>query len=180
MSKRAEQILELAEAEMRRGGFDAVSFRDLAEAAGIKSASVHYHFPTKADLGKAVVQRYADAFLDGLGAPLDAGAAPAERMDHLANAYRAAYAVRGSSCLCAVLGAVQAHLPDVATQEVRAFYDRLQAWIADALADHAPELPPRVVISLLQGAMILAVATEDATALDDARASLAALVLQGV
>lgn len=175
MSKRADEILELAEIEMRRNGFDAVSFRDLADAIGIKSASVHYHFPTKADLGKAVVQRYAEAFITGLGAPEEAGSTPAARLDHLARAYQAAFAERGASCLCAVLGSVQAHLPDVASQEVRAFYERLQAWIVQALEPDA-SVPPRVVISVLQGAMILAVATEDASALEEARDSLTRLV----
>ena len=32
---------------MRRGGFHGFSFRDLAADVGIKSASVHYHFPIK-------------------------------------------------------------------------------------------------------------------------------------
>ena len=54
---KAEEILEVAERHMRAGGFDAVSFRDIAAEVGIKSASVHYHFPQKADLGAAVVQR---------------------------------------------------------------------------------------------------------------------------
>lgn len=176
MSKRAEQILELAEAEMRRSGFDAVSFRDLADAAGIKSASVHYHFPTKADLGKAVVERYADVFLARLGSPGSAGATPEVRLDHLARAYRAAYDEQGSSCLCAVLGAVQAHLPDIAKQEVRRFYERLLGWIEAAVGDLSDTVPPSVAVSILQGAMILAVATDDATPLDDARAALTRLI----
>ena len=36
-------------------GFPAMSFRDLADTIGIKSASIHYHFPSKADLGLAVI-----------------------------------------------------------------------------------------------------------------------------
>jgi len=43
---------------MRAGGFHACSFREIATDVGIKSASVHHHFPAKADLGAALVARY--------------------------------------------------------------------------------------------------------------------------
>ena len=52
-SKR-EEILDAAEAMIRDAGFNAFSTRDVASAVGIKSASVHYYFPTKADMGVAV------------------------------------------------------------------------------------------------------------------------------
>jgi AcrR family transcriptional regulator len=44
----AERLMDLAEAHMRNGGYAGFSFRDLAAELGIKSASVHHHFPTKA------------------------------------------------------------------------------------------------------------------------------------
>ena len=37
-------ILDTAEQRMRDVGYHSVSFRDLADDLGIKSASVHYHF----------------------------------------------------------------------------------------------------------------------------------------
>lgn len=66
MSKK-EQLLDIAEGMIRLGGYNSVSFRTLAEMAGIKSASVHYHFPTKEDLGSALAERYTDKFLSALG-----------------------------------------------------------------------------------------------------------------
>ena len=53
-------ILDVAERRMRMSGYNAVSFRDIAGEIGIKSASLHYHFPKKADLGLALVERYSD------------------------------------------------------------------------------------------------------------------------
>ena len=54
------QNLLLSEAErlVRTRGFDAMSFADLATAADIRKASVHYHFPTKADLAAKMIARY--------------------------------------------------------------------------------------------------------------------------
>jgi TetR/AcrR family transcriptional repressor of nem operon len=51
-------ILMAAKAAITEHGYKAVSFRDLAAAVGIKSASVHYHYPTKNDLALALIQHY--------------------------------------------------------------------------------------------------------------------------
>ena len=50
-----EQLLAAAADLLQRVGYASFSFRDLADAVGIRAASVHYHFPTKADLGLALV-----------------------------------------------------------------------------------------------------------------------------
>jgi 3-oxoacyl-[acyl-carrier-protein] synthase II/TetR/AcrR family transcriptional repressor of nem operon len=50
------QILKLADNYIRKDGFNAFSFRDISAQLGIKSASVHYHFPTKTDLAASVVE----------------------------------------------------------------------------------------------------------------------------
>ncbi len=170
---RRTQILDTAEAAMRKGGFDAVSFRDIAGAIGIKSASVHYHFPTKADLGQAVAERYTDRFLDGLGSATEG--TPAARIDRLAEAYRAAYASERATCLCTVLGSVIGSLPDATAAEVGVFYDRLLGWVECALEANGP-LSPTAVVSILQGAMVLAIATGEDTPLRDARTLLSGLM----
>src|ERR1700721_1374918 len=54
--------MDLAEAHIRSAGYGGFSFRALAAEIGIKSASVHHHFPTKATMAAAVAQRYADRF----------------------------------------------------------------------------------------------------------------------
>ena len=57
-----DKLLDAAEYRMRRGGYNAVSFRDLASDTDIKSSSVHYHFPRKEYLGVALIKRYAERF----------------------------------------------------------------------------------------------------------------------
>ena len=43
MSKK-DEIIELACDALQRKGVSGFSFRDLADAVGVKSSSVHYHF----------------------------------------------------------------------------------------------------------------------------------------
>jgi TetR/AcrR family transcriptional repressor of nem operon len=69
MSDTRTQILDVAEKFIRRGGYNDCSFREIATAVGIKSASVHHHFPAKQDLAAAVALRYSENFFANLGAP---------------------------------------------------------------------------------------------------------------
>ena len=61
-SETAEQILDLAEMLIQTRGYSAFSYQDIADSLGIRKASIHYHFPSKADLGIAVVDRYVARF----------------------------------------------------------------------------------------------------------------------
>ena len=57
-SNSREAILSAAKNAAQAHGYSGLNFRDLAEDVGIKSASIYYHFPSKADLGAAVARRY--------------------------------------------------------------------------------------------------------------------------
>jgi len=171
MTDRRTQILDAAEAAFRRGGFDATSFRDVAAEVGIKSASVHHHFPTKADLGAAVVRRYADRFLEALGAPKAAPATAQARA--LAGAYREALDRGGAACLCAVLGAAPGALPETVREEIRGFFARLTAWAEAALRVDAATA--QAVVAKLQGAMILTLNLDGPSPLEAAAREVEAL-----
>src|SRR5690348_9942690 len=59
MSENArEAILEAARRAAQAHGYGGLNLRDIAAEAGIKAASIYYHFPGKAELGAAVAKRY--------------------------------------------------------------------------------------------------------------------------
>ena len=62
----AEKILDVSERLVQLRGYNAFSYADVAKAVGIRKASLHHHFATKADLGRALVVRYREAFLSAL------------------------------------------------------------------------------------------------------------------
>lgn len=161
-SPKAAEILDVAESHMRKGGFDAVSFRDLATAVGVKSASVHYHFPQKSDLGQAVVARYRDKIIEALGDP-SADTALTDKLEGLFAVYSAALEDGDSVCLCCMLGAEARYLPEDVAAEVALFFKAMVDWTEAALAGTFPADRARSLaahfISALQGAMVLAVAT---------------------
>jgi TetR/AcrR family transcriptional repressor of nem operon len=167
---RAERVLDAAEQRMRAGGYHAVSFRDLAADVGIRSASVHHHFPQKADLGQALVERYRNRFLAVLEASHDR--APQDRLRAFCEAYRDSFRGSISVCLCGMLGAESHGLPDRVGAAVRDFFAANIAWVADCLPADLPagrrQAQATSVVATLQGAMLLAATFRDPTLLDQA------------
>ena len=58
MMNRKEQIVDVATELVQTRGYSAFSYQDLSDRLGITKASIHHHFPTKEDLGKAVAEKY--------------------------------------------------------------------------------------------------------------------------
>jgi len=56
-----EDILDAAEAQFARHGFEGASMRAIAEAAGVAQALLHYHFKTKEGLFEAMFARRSGA-----------------------------------------------------------------------------------------------------------------------
>jgi len=192
-SEKASEILDAAELRMRQGGFDAVSYRDLAEAVGIKASSVHYHFPQKADLGRAVVERYTEKLMAFLGAPDDPAESVEGRIRRLCEGYQHALLNEEVPCLCCVLGAESLDLPNVVSEAVGHFFTQIITWTTQALEDisidrrdSAPEQNgashserealAKHLISALQGTMITALTLKQPQLLQDAEPYLLQLI----
>lgn len=51
------KILDVAEDLIQHVGINAMSYKDISEAVGIRKASIHHHFPKKEDLVNAILER---------------------------------------------------------------------------------------------------------------------------
>ena len=60
------RLLNEAETLIRTRGYAAFSYADLSERVGIRKASIHHHFPTKAELGGALIDGYLVKFENAL------------------------------------------------------------------------------------------------------------------
>lgn len=166
-SKKADEILDIAEEMARKGGYNYFSFREIAKAVGVKSSSVHYHFPTKDDLGAAVVRRYTDRFLDVLGDPHDIDTSETG-LEQYADLYRKALVEDELMCLCGIMGAEIEALPPTVGKEAKQFFERNIDWLVSILSktdslDQIEILRARAlhVMAALEGAMIVARTLED-------------------
>lgn len=176
MSGTAERLMDLAEAHIRDRGYAGFSFRDLAAEVGIKSASVHHHFPTKAKMAAAVAQRYAKRFLASVEAK------PDESPEDAISAYRAAVRKTiehdGRMCLCGILGAEAGALTPEVTAEVQSFFRRCIDDLAGRVGGPGATARAHHVIATLEGGMILARAYGDIGAFDQATSALSSSIIK--
>lgn len=165
-----EAILKVAERLVRHGGYAAFSFREIATEIGIKSSSVHYYYPTKEDLGAALAKSYTDDFLNQLGDPVDLMAAGKDPISIYGNGFKEALQKDKKMCLCGQLGAESSVLPPKVVQETQAFFSRNIEWLTRAYAAKntpRPEQSALRSLALLEGAMMISVALDDPTPLNE-------------
>jgi len=75
------KILDAAEELFARRGFAGVGLSEIADAVGLGKSSLFHHFPTKAQLYAAVVERILSEIEAALMRALAAGGSPVERLD---------------------------------------------------------------------------------------------------
>lgn len=128
-----ESILAAARLTAQAHGYNGLSFRELAKQVGIKSASIHYHFPTKGDLGAALARLYTEQARADLEAVLAESEDPATRLCRYAALFRKALEQGNRMCLCGFMAAEHDDLPEAVQAEVAAFADLNIAWLAQVL-----------------------------------------------
>jgi TetR/AcrR family transcriptional regulator, transcriptional repressor for nem operon len=176
----AARILDSAEALVQVRGFNGFSYADVASELSLTTASLHYHYPGKAELGRALIVRYADRF----NAALDAieGDAPA-KLQAYAGLYADVLRER-RMCLCGMLAAEYQTLPEPMRAEVISFFDDNETWVEAVLAQGRDEgtlafagsarEAARLIVSALEGAMLVARPYGDSERFDAAAEQLLA------
>jgi TetR/AcrR family transcriptional repressor of nem operon len=171
MGGTAERLMDLAEARIREAGYGGFSFRDLAAEIGIKSASVHHHFPTKAGMAAAVARRYRERFFE-IVAPRHDDQSGDDVVAIYRSAFRSAIERDGRMCLNGMLGAEAGGLPPEVVEEIKAFFRRCVGDLSRRIGGTDAVARAFHVMAALEGGLILARAFGDITAFDQATASL--------
>lgn len=160
-----ERILDIGERLVQTRGFSNFSYADIATELGITKASLHYHYRGKAELGHALITRYAQRFTDALGR-IDRDLPDARaKLEAYARLY--ADVLRGKRmCMCGILAAEYQTLPKPMRSAVIRFFDENQRWLANLLRQgHADKTlsftgsaddVAQSIISTLEGAMLVA------------------------
>ena len=149
---------------MRRGGFHGFSFRDLAADVGIKSASVHYNFPTKSDLGVSLMRSYQQQMLAAFGDPED-GRTLADKLGAVRDAYSSKLSKAGI-CLCGILAAEHAGLPEPVGEALIDYFAACRNWLISVFVKSGagePEKRALVFSSAVQGGLLMASALSEPT-----------------
>src|SRR5215813_9458071 len=142
MADTAERILDTAQALAQVRGYNGFSYADISAELAITKPSIHYHFPSKAQLAEALIARYQRRFA-------------AARQD------AELFTDGGRMCLCGVFAADAASLPPEVRRATAAFFDDQQRWVAVAFAEAGlPAARARgaaqAFLAALEGALLLA------------------------
>ncbi len=126
------RILEIAQPLLQQRGFNGFSYRHLAEALGIKTAAVHYHFPSKTDLGVELAAELRRGF-QAWAADVDARIkSPSARLDAFFEMHRHFLEEEVASPF-GVLEAEYGSLPDRMRHGVRSLASEVHGWVARTL-----------------------------------------------
>ena len=151
------KLLSTARVLVQTRGFNAFSYRDLAKIVGIKTASIHYHFPTKDDLGVALIHQYTESMMVALrdidGQPIDYLA----QFDQFVQIFEQTSESSEQWCLAGMFASDVQTLSEAMRQAVTTFFIQVEQWLKALLerAVAANAFQPLVPISQL-APMILA------------------------
>lgn len=176
-----DKILDIAETFIQTKGYNAFSFRDISEIADIKTSSIHYYFPTKAHLGKAVVERQVNDLSIELGDLLNNPKINYKKKIHLFldTIISRTYASNRKMCLGGMLASDVLTLPEMIQDEVKVFFDRIEKWLVELLSQGknkgdfhfsgTVKKEAEFILALIEGSLLLARLYQDEGRLQIAR-----------
>ena len=164
-SDTSQRILDVAERLVQTRGFNGFSYADIAQALEVTKASLHYHFPAKADLGARLIERYERNFAAALEAIDLEAKRPRDKLRRYVAIYEGVLQ-QDRMCLCGMLAAEFGTLPGAMRAEMRRFFDENERWLAGVLQQGKRDKTlrftgpavevARALLDTLEGAMMIA------------------------
>jgi TetR/AcrR family transcriptional repressor of nem operon len=177
-----ERILHLAKDILLRRSFHSFSYQDLADGIGIRKASIHYHFPSKEDLGVALIERIGAAMQRFAVELSESHRPPEERLGAFFRVMRGLLDEGDKICVFGVLGAEFNALPPRMQAAYAQLLEAQHKWLARVLErgrergvfrfTGTPEEEALIVGSTVQGALQIARASRHPERFDAVVASI--------
>lgn len=173
LSQKACEIVAYTRRLLACGGYKSFSYADIAEHVQIRKASIHHHFPSKADLVRTVVAQYRQEALEGMRAldqhlndPLAELNAYVDYWFNCINDGSAPF------CICVMLAVELPGLPPEVATEVTGHFHDLSDWLTSLLSkgeSHGifrlrdiPAVEGKAFMATAHGAMLAARAWDNA------------------
>src|SRR4051812_46438861 len=126
------RILDVAERLVQVRGFNGFSYADVSTGLKGSKASLHYHFAGKAELGEALIGRYAARFAEALEEIDGRGGDAPSKLEAYASIYADVLRDR-RMCLCGMLAAEYDTLPEPMRRAIIGFFDDNETWLRAVL-----------------------------------------------
>lgn len=182
------RLLEEAEFLVRRRGYEGFSYADLAETLGIRKASIHHYFPSKEDLGAALIADYRERYNAALHTISEERQSGIEKLEAYAMLFLDGLK-NDFGCLCGVMACEHDALPERLREGVRDFFAGHLLWLRQAVEsgirdatirqDAEPQSSAKLVLSTLEGMLMLGRLFKEAPGFETAAAALWQTLRQG-
>lgn len=159
-------ILRIADRLMQERGYGGFSYQDIADELGIRKASLHYHFPAKADLGMAVTNLYAQRIAQTLRTADANNLGPWQKLDVFVRPFLRLIQTRRAMSMTASLSADYPALPEEMQVRAGEFYTVFHDWLSHVLDEGRaagafyfasdPRVKAETVLATLEGAVMIA------------------------
>ncbi|MEJ1127522.1 TetR/AcrR family transcriptional regulator [Variovorax sp. CCNWLW225] len=173
-----EQILAVARSLIETRSYLGFSFQDVADAVGIRKASLYHHFPTKEALGIAVIREATQLFKNWEAARVRA---PKDALESYFRMYRNTLKAGSGMCPAGALTPGWDCINDELRQAVQELRNTQVLWLTGVLGALAPAGHKKgasaaslaaYVFSVCQGALLASRMTGRAEDFDEAIAQL--------
>ncbi|MFT9371449.1 TetR/AcrR family transcriptional regulator [Paenibacillus polymyxa] len=160
-----QEIMDIGLTLVQERGYNGFSYADIAEAIGIRKASIHYHFPSKQDLVQAVLNRYRREFMAKLQQINDQPLSWRQKIQSFFLLYREPLENNTKLCLCSMMAAELNSFPIEIRDELNLFFDANTLWVENVLDQgksageftfsNAALEQAKMLIAFVQGAQLL-------------------------
>jgi len=133
-STTSDAILACARSLIATGGYNGFSYADIADVVGIRKASIHHHFPSKADLVTVLVTRYRETAEAGMAGLESKVPNPLAQLRAYIGYWKSCIGDASAPfCVCALLAGEMPALPEPVALEIRAYFRFLSGWLTSVL-----------------------------------------------
>jgi TetR/AcrR family transcriptional repressor of nem operon len=130
----AHEILNCTRSLIIQGGYNGFSYADISKVVGVRNATIHHHFPSKAILVRELIVHYREEVRVGIAELERNISEPVEQLRAYIQYWESCIVdTTAPFCVCALLAAQLPVLPEEVALEVRAHFRFLSAWLTSVL-----------------------------------------------
>ena len=128
-----DQIIDTAFGLMLQRGVNGFSYRDISEPLGVKNAAIHYHFPSKMDLVRALIEENHQVLRKGTAEFMAYGGPARPQLEGFFDYARSQCELGRPVCMVGVMSVVYEELPEEIKRALDRFMEDTLNWLSKVL-----------------------------------------------
>lgn len=135
MSDTKTLILDIAEDLLQDKGYNGFSYNNISKSLCMKNAAIHYHYPSKEDLGQNIIKRARGRFRKWINLPETQALNSWERLDLFLSVYYKSLDDNKKVCLVGSLATDYNTLPPSMQVETQLLIKEITEWLCNLLIE---------------------------------------------